>query len=151
MLVIDLETIPTSTGKKLLVSGWWGMCRHPNYLGDLTMALSWSLTCGKFLCIIFFIALTTCLNALIICGARNCNVWRVSLVLCFRFWQLAPLFLSDLFHDFVGASRNSRQRQLPQEVRCWLAEVLQESSISNFPLCLLGISSVQRWISHKLW
>ena len=42
----DLETIPTSTGKKLLVSGWWGMCRKPNYLGDILMALSWSLACG---------------------------------------------------------------------------------------------------------
>jgi protein-S-isoprenylcysteine O-methyltransferase Ste14 len=48
--IVDLETIPTTTGKKLLVSGWWGMCRHPNYLGDLMMALSWSLTCGKFDC-----------------------------------------------------------------------------------------------------
>lgn len=42
-----LETIPTSTGKKLLVSGWWGMCRKPNYFGDILMALSWSLACGS--------------------------------------------------------------------------------------------------------
>lgn len=41
-----LKTIPTSTGKKLLVSGWWGLVRHPNYLGDLLMALAWSLPCG---------------------------------------------------------------------------------------------------------
>ncbi|XP_011804362.1 PREDICTED: lamin-B receptor [Colobus angolensis palliatus] len=41
-----LKTIHTSTGKHLLVSGWWGFVRHPNYLGDLIMALAWSLPCG---------------------------------------------------------------------------------------------------------
>ncbi|KAF3706636.1 Delta(14)-sterol reductase [Channa argus] len=42
----ELETIATATGKRLLVSGWWGLVRHPNYLGDLFMALAWSLPCG---------------------------------------------------------------------------------------------------------
>lgn len=37
---LDLETIPTTTGKKLLVSGFWGVVRHPNYLGDIIMNLS---------------------------------------------------------------------------------------------------------------
>ncbi|XP_078673907.1 delta(14)-sterol reductase TM7SF2-like isoform X1 [Branchiostoma floridae x Branchiostoma belcheri] len=42
-----LESIPTNvTNKSLLVSGWWGLVRHPNYLGDLIMALAWCLTCG---------------------------------------------------------------------------------------------------------
>ncbi|XP_006861008.1 PREDICTED: delta(14)-sterol reductase isoform X2 [Chrysochloris asiatica] len=45
-LLNDLETISTATGRQLLVSGWWGMVRHPNYLGDLIMALAWSLPCG---------------------------------------------------------------------------------------------------------
>lgn len=31
---------------RLLCSGWWGMARHINYVGDLAMAYSWSLTCG---------------------------------------------------------------------------------------------------------
>lgn len=44
--VSSLETIATATGKRLLVSGWWGLVRHPNYLGDLLMALAWSLPCG---------------------------------------------------------------------------------------------------------
>nr|XP_033809817.1 delta(14)-sterol reductase TM7SF2 [Geotrypetes seraphini] len=44
--VAGLQTIPTATGKRLLVSGWWGFVRHPNYLGDLIMALAWSLPCG---------------------------------------------------------------------------------------------------------
>nr|KAF6269880.1 transmembrane 7 superfamily member 2 [Pipistrellus kuhlii] len=43
--VAGLETISTATGRQLLVSGWWGMVRHPNYLGDLIMALAWSLPC----------------------------------------------------------------------------------------------------------
>ena len=43
-----LSSIPTSTGKRLLCSGWWGIVRRPNYLGDLLMALSWSLACGEF-------------------------------------------------------------------------------------------------------
>ncbi|MFO0546855.1 MAG: hypothetical protein U0271_00640 [Polyangiaceae bacterium] len=38
--------IPTKRGTKLLVSGWWGLARHANYLGDLTMALAWCLPCG---------------------------------------------------------------------------------------------------------
>uniref|UniRef100_H3AEQ2 Delta(14)-sterol reductase TM7SF2 n=1 Tax=Latimeria chalumnae TaxID=7897 RepID=H3AEQ2_LATCH len=45
--VAGLETIPTATGKRLLVAGWWGFVRHPNYLGDLIMALAWSLPCGE--------------------------------------------------------------------------------------------------------
>ncbi|XP_059566134.1 delta(14)-sterol reductase TM7SF2 isoform X2 [Myotis daubentonii] len=45
--VAGLETISTATGRQLLVSGWWGMVRHPNYLGDLIMALAWSLPCGE--------------------------------------------------------------------------------------------------------
>ncbi|CAM4578050.1 delta(14)-sterol reductase TM7SF2 isoform X3 [Lepidochelys kempii] len=44
--VTGLKTIPTATGRRLLVSGWWGFVRHPNYLGDLIMALAWSLPCG---------------------------------------------------------------------------------------------------------
>ncbi|XP_069464805.1 delta(14)-sterol reductase LBR [Ambystoma mexicanum] len=41
-----LKTIPTATGKCLLVTGWWGFVRHPNYLGDIIMSLAWSLLCG---------------------------------------------------------------------------------------------------------
>lgn len=36
----------TSTGRKLLTSGWWGASRHPNYLGDWIMAWAWCLPCG---------------------------------------------------------------------------------------------------------
>ncbi|KAL6133548.1 hypothetical protein ACLB2K_065783 [Fragaria x ananassa] len=37
---------PTVIGGKLLASGYWGIARHCNYLGDLLLALSFSLPCG---------------------------------------------------------------------------------------------------------
>lgn len=46
-LLQDLETIPAGNGRKLLVSGWWGVARHINYLGDLIMALAWCLPTGE--------------------------------------------------------------------------------------------------------
>ncbi|KAH7103387.1 ERG4/ERG24 ergosterol biosynthesis protein [Auriculariales sp. MPI-PUGE-AT-0066] len=39
----NLQYFVTESGSKLLTSGWWGSLRHPNYAGDLLMALSWSL------------------------------------------------------------------------------------------------------------
>uniref|UniRef100_A0A4W3JDQ6 Delta(14)-sterol reductase LBR n=1 Tax=Callorhinchus milii TaxID=7868 RepID=A0A4W3JDQ6_CALMI len=57
-----LKTIPTATGKNLLVSGWWGFVRHPNYLGDLIMALAWSLPCGfNHVLPYFYVIYFTCL------------------------------------------------------------------------------------------
>ncbi|KAK3095741.1 hypothetical protein FSP39_018423 [Pinctada imbricata] len=41
-----LKTMPTESGRKLLISGWWGLCRHPNYLGDLMISLSYALMTG---------------------------------------------------------------------------------------------------------
>jgi protein-S-isoprenylcysteine O-methyltransferase Ste14 len=40
------DFIETEHGTLLLTSGWWGISRHSNYLGDWLMGLSWSLTCG---------------------------------------------------------------------------------------------------------
>lgn len=39
------EYLDTARGSQLLVSGFWGLSRHFNYLGDLLMAISWSLPC----------------------------------------------------------------------------------------------------------
>ena len=44
--VKNLKTLQTKRGTRLLLSGWWGICRHPNYVGDLMMGLSWCLPCG---------------------------------------------------------------------------------------------------------
>ncbi len=40
------EYIQTDNGGPLLVSGFWGWSRHFNYVGDILMAVSWSLPCG---------------------------------------------------------------------------------------------------------
>jgi len=37
---------PETVGGKLLVSGWWGVVRKPNYTGDLLMAFSIGLPSG---------------------------------------------------------------------------------------------------------
>ncbi|CAA7268182.1 unnamed protein product [Cyclocybe aegerita] len=42
----NLKAMETKRGTKLLVSGWWGRSRHPNYLGDLIMGFAWSLPTG---------------------------------------------------------------------------------------------------------
>jgi delta14-sterol reductase len=39
----DPEYIETKGGGKLLVSGFWGCSRHFNYVGDILMAVAWSL------------------------------------------------------------------------------------------------------------
>ncbi len=44
--VAHLETITTHTGRKLLVSGWWGMARKINYSADWLMGLCWCSVCG---------------------------------------------------------------------------------------------------------
>jgi delta14-sterol reductase len=44
--VAHLEVMKTSAGKSLITSGYWGVCRHPNYVGDWVMTLAWSMLCG---------------------------------------------------------------------------------------------------------
>jgi len=44
--VAHLDTVPTATGKNLLISGWWGLCQKPNYLGHLLMMTAWALYAG---------------------------------------------------------------------------------------------------------
>lgn len=44
--VNHLQYLTTETGSKLIISGWWGMARHINYLGDWIMGLTWCLPCG---------------------------------------------------------------------------------------------------------
>ncbi|XP_078434561.1 delta(14)-sterol reductase-like isoform X2 [Wolffia australiana] len=45
---------PKVIGGKLLASGYWGVSRHCNYLGDLLLALSFSLPCGAISIIPYF-------------------------------------------------------------------------------------------------
>ena len=39
------EYIQTQRGTLLLTSGWWGLARHINYMGDIMMGLAWCLPC----------------------------------------------------------------------------------------------------------
>jgi delta14-sterol reductase len=41
-----LEYLETKSGSKLLITGWWGVARHINYLGDWIMAWAWCLPTG---------------------------------------------------------------------------------------------------------
>ena len=60
--VKHLETLTTERGTKLMISGYWGVCRHPNYVGDILMALSWSLPCGfDSILPYFYVTYFTCL------------------------------------------------------------------------------------------
>jgi len=38
-----LETVTTAGNKKLIVSGWWSLVRHPNFLGEVIIQWSWAL------------------------------------------------------------------------------------------------------------
>ncbi|KAF6264906.1 sterol reductase [Scenedesmus sp. NREL 46B-D3] len=44
--VRHLRSLPTRRGTRLIISGWWGMARHINYLGDWIMGLAWCMPCG---------------------------------------------------------------------------------------------------------
>ncbi|KAL5612727.1 hypothetical protein BROUX41_004188 [Berkeleyomyces rouxiae] len=44
--VAHLKYITTKTGSRLLVTGWWGMARHINYLGDWIQSWPYSLPTG---------------------------------------------------------------------------------------------------------
>ncbi len=54
------QLIRTRRGTLLLTSGWWGIARHINYLGDLLMALAWCLPClfGNVLPYFYFVYFT---------------------------------------------------------------------------------------------
>jgi delta14-sterol reductase len=44
--VAHLKSMPTASGRRLLISGWWGTARHINYLGDWIMGWSYCLPTG---------------------------------------------------------------------------------------------------------
>lgn len=52
--VVHLKVMKTSQKKSLLISGYWGICRHPNYVGDWLMALGWASFTGAGALIPYF-------------------------------------------------------------------------------------------------
>eukprot|EP00301_Raphidiophrys_heterophryoidea_P023405 c7311_g1_i1.p1 GENE.c7311_g1_i1~~c7311_g1_i1.p1 ORF type:complete len:441 (-),score=90.12 c7311_g1_i1:69-1391(-) len=55
--VRHLKYMETKSGRKLLISGYWGMARKINYTGDWLMGLSWCLFCGFAHIIPYFYAI----------------------------------------------------------------------------------------------
>lgn len=43
---LGIKSIPTKDGRGLLIDGFWGVLRHPNYTGDLMIILGCSMLCG---------------------------------------------------------------------------------------------------------
>ena len=47
-VIIGLLSIPTGfKDRSILCDGWWAWSRHPNYFGDILMAISWAMASGK--------------------------------------------------------------------------------------------------------
>lgn len=70
-----LETLPTAGGRKLLISGWWGLVRHPNYLGEILIQWSWVLpaacTAGRVDLLVYYLPIFTTLVLLVRCRQQN--------------------------------------------------------------------------------
>jgi len=83
----NLETLPTAGGRKLLISGWWGIVRHPNFLGEILIQWAWVLpavcTAGKVDLLVYYLPIFTTLVLLIRCRQQNArnrkkygNAWQ---------------------------------------------------------------------------
>lgn len=59
----DIKTLSTKTGKKLMISGPWGMVRHPNYLGDFILHIAFIIFTGVNIASVpFFLSLIVLLT-----------------------------------------------------------------------------------------
>jgi len=52
--VKHLKTMTTKSGRKLLISGWWGTARKINYTADLMMGLAWCALTGTETILTYF-------------------------------------------------------------------------------------------------
>jgi protein-S-isoprenylcysteine O-methyltransferase Ste14 len=66
-----LETVNTAGGRKLIVSGWWGLVRHPNYLGEILIQWSWVLPTGLTDLLPYYLPFVTTLMIVIRCHQIN--------------------------------------------------------------------------------
>jgi len=44
-----MESLSSPSGEKLLISGWWGWLRNPNYLGEVIIHMAFIMTSGEYL------------------------------------------------------------------------------------------------------
>merc|ERR1712203_368456 len=67
--------LETTGGRKLLVSGWWGLVRHPNSLGEILIQWSWVLpavgAAGKIDLLVYYLPIFTTLCLLMRCRQQN--------------------------------------------------------------------------------
>jgi delta14-sterol reductase len=49
-----LKSMRTSSGSSLIISGFWGICRHPNYVGDWLMTTAWCALTGTNVAVTYF-------------------------------------------------------------------------------------------------
>jgi len=66
-----LETVSTAGNRKLIVSGWWGLVRHPNYLGEVLIQWSWVLPAGFSDLVPYYLPFVTTLMLVIRCHQIN--------------------------------------------------------------------------------
>eukprot|EP00092_Neocalanus_flemingeri_P014603 GFUD01015753.1.p1 GENE.GFUD01015753.1~~GFUD01015753.1.p1 ORF type:complete len:889 (+),score=228.79 GFUD01015753.1:240-2906(+) len=70
-----LQTCETAQNRKLIVSGWWSLVRHPNYLGELLIQWSWVLpavsTLGLTDLVPYYLPVVTTLMLVIRCVQIN--------------------------------------------------------------------------------
>lgn len=59
--VAHLRVMKTSAGKSLIVSGYWGVCRHPNYVGDWLMTIGWASMTGTAAVLPYFNPIYFCI------------------------------------------------------------------------------------------
>jgi len=60
-----LETVTTAGNKKLIVSGWWSLVRHPNFLGEVIIQWSWALPAGFSILVPYYLPVITTLMLLV--------------------------------------------------------------------------------------
>ena len=70
-----LETVTAANNKKLIVSGWWGLVRHPNFLGEVIIQWSWVLplaySLGLTFLTPFYLPVITTLMLMVRCLQTN--------------------------------------------------------------------------------
>jgi len=55
------QYIKTKEGSLLLTSGFWGLARHFNYIGDLTMCIGWAVACYDPACPFVWLPISYCI------------------------------------------------------------------------------------------
>jgi len=69
-----LETMVTSNGRKIPVTGWWGIVRYPNYLGEVLIQWSWALpvvAAGLTDLVPYYLPFVTTLTSIIAANQMN--------------------------------------------------------------------------------